>query len=165
MSAVGASRNPIQEGFQVSSSGNGKSDVVEMITQRIKNHGLSKSEIASSAGIDQRVLEMLIEGKTKLPINKVRPLAEALGVEPATFLRVVMQEYMPETYAAVCDVISAEFLSDFERDALDAVRQVSGQGQEGVCITRSEPLHIVSVPAWEKRAENKPSDRGQEVQS
>lgn len=140
----------------------GHISVADFIGQRLKASGRSASEVSASCGWDKpNVLELITQGRLKLPINKVRLLADALGVSPANLLRLTMREYMPETYEAVREVLECEFLSDFERDALDACRHVSGDGQVDICITRSDPLVIVTVPVWEKRTKSEPNTPGE----
>lgn len=85
--------------------------VAQYLEQQIALSPKSQKEIAAEVGYDKpNVMSMLKLGTTKVPINKVGPLAKALGVDPVYFMRLVMTEYMPETWSAIEEVLGAERL-------------------------------------------------------
>jgi hypothetical protein len=125
-----------------------KMPVAAFVAKKIEQSGLALTDVAAKCGWQSAAaLQLIIDGRTKLPVNMVRPLAEALGVSPANLLRLVMQEYMPETYKAIVDVLDLESLSQFENEALEAIRLVSRNGEHSLCISRSERLVIVEAPS------------------
>ena len=132
--------------------------VASFIRERLNASGLSAHAVASAAGWEsETILELIMEGRTKLPVNMVRPLAETLGLSAATLLRLVMQEYMPETYREVVQILDCDVLSAFERDALEAVRHVSRNGEHPICISRSERMVIVGLPSASTSAAGSPA--------
>ena len=132
--------------------------VASFIRERLNASSLSAHAVASAAGWgSETVLELIMQGRTKLPINMVRPLAEALGVSPATLLRLVMREYMPETYREIVQILDCDVLSAFDRDALEAVRHVSRNGEHSICISRSERMVIVGLPSASASAAGSPA--------
>ena len=48
---------------------------------------------------------MMRQGQTKLPVSKVSAFAKALKVDPAHLLRIVMSEYLPETWEAIQELV------------------------------------------------------------
>lgn len=67
---------------------------------------------------------MFKQGKTKIPINKAGPLAKAVGADPAHFVRIAMQEYMPDALAAVEEHLGL-MLSTNERHLIEAFREAT----------------------------------------
>jgi hypothetical protein len=53
---------------------------------------------------------MFKQGNTKLPLKRIGPLAKALEVDPAHPLRLVMLEYMPETWESIADILQSTLL-------------------------------------------------------
>lgn len=74
--------------------------VKQLIAVAIATSGKTQTEIAREIGIDQpNLVSMLKSGRSKLPINRVRAFANAVGIDPKPFMSRVLQEYMPETWA------------------------------------------------------------------
>lgn len=64
--------------------------------------GKSQKQIAEKVGFPKaNVLTMLKHGSTRIPINRVPALARSLGVDPARFMRLVLEEYSPEILEAI----------------------------------------------------------------
>jgi len=83
-----------------------KITVAEYLTKQIELCGKPQHEIASEAGFNKpNIITMLKQGKTKLPIAKIGPMARSLGVDPVYLFRLCMQEYEPETWAALEETI------------------------------------------------------------
>lgn len=61
----------------------------------IDESGKTQEEIAKAVGFDKPIVITLMRlGQVKVPINKIRPLAEVLGcVDPGHFLRLALIEY------------------------------------------------------------------------
>lgn len=103
--------------------------VAEYLTQQINLSGKSQVEIAQEVGYDKaNVITMFKQGKTRLPINKAPAFAKALGVDPVHMLRLVMNEYSPETWAVIDKYIGKSLVTESEAAILDIVRE-SMQGQ------------------------------------
>ena len=100
--------------------------VAQFISQRIDESDKSQRDIAAESGFDNpNVLTMLKQGLTKVPLRRVGALAKALNVDPAHLLRLVMGEYMPDTWAAVEDVLGGTMLTKNERELIACYRRVS----------------------------------------
>jgi transcriptional regulator with XRE-family HTH domain len=101
--------------------------VAEYVKQQIALNDKSQREIAEQAGFEKpNVLSMIKTGNTKLPIARVGPLAKALGVDPAYLLRLVLSEYLPDTYQAVESLIGQSLVSKGELEIVKAMRKAAG---------------------------------------
>lgn len=99
--------------------------VAVYLTRAIAASGKLQREIAQDLGYDHpNVVTMIKQGKTKLPINKIGPIAKALDLDPMELLQIAMAEYMPDTWDAIKDIISSTSLSADERRLLIAYRQL-----------------------------------------
>ena len=78
--------------------------VAEYISAQLEACGKSQKKVAKEAGFtNPNILTMIKQGLTKLPIKRVNDLAEALGVNKAKLMRMVLQEYQPEILEAIED--------------------------------------------------------------
>lgn len=101
--------------------------VAQYLTAQIAVCGRDQVEIAKDLGYPKpNMISMLKTGATKLPLNKVGPMAKALGVDPAFLFRVVMKEYLPDSYDSILTIMNAAPVSENELEILAAVRDVNG---------------------------------------
>lgn len=76
--------------------------VAEFLDQALAISGKTQREIAAEVGwAKPNVISMMKQGLTKVPLDKVPALAKACGVDPAVFVRIAMNEYMPEVWRVV----------------------------------------------------------------
>lgn len=100
--------------------------VAQFISQRIDDSVKSQREIAAEAGFENpNVLTMFKQGLTKIPLRRVGALARALDIDPAHLLRLVMNEYTPDTWAAVEDIFGGAMLTKNERELIACYRRIS----------------------------------------
>ena len=79
-----------------------KITVAEYLTAQIEICGKSQKQIAEEVGFPKaNVLTMLKHGTTRIPIHRVPALARSLGVDPARFMRLVLEEYQPAILEAI----------------------------------------------------------------
>lgn len=101
--------------------------VAAYIKLQIAVSGVSQKEIAEALGYDNpNVITMFKQGKTKVPLNKVGPLATVLGVDPVHLLRLVMTEYCPDTWQAIQHLIGRSLISTNEMALIEVVRKACG---------------------------------------
>lgn len=127
--------------------------VADYIGQQILLSGKAQREIAAEIGYDKpNVITMFKQGTTKVPMNKVALLAKSLGVDPLHLLRLVMSEYMPETWAIISDILKAEdTMTQSEAKILSIVRN-SANGQDVMPETDEEVLELMNlVDGWRER--------------
>ena len=100
--------------------------VAEYLADQIEKSPKSQLEIAAEAGFETpNIITMFKQGKTKIPLNRVGPLAIALGINPRHLLRRVLEEYMPETWHAVEESLGHLILSHDEEQLVLTSREMS----------------------------------------
>jgi hypothetical protein len=106
---------------------NRKVTVAQYVEQQIALSNKTQKQIADEIGYDKaNIITMIKTGATKLPINKVGPLARALHVDPAHLLRLVMEEYLPETWETIQGIVGQSLLSDGEVEVLRVIHEAAG---------------------------------------
>jgi hypothetical protein len=104
--------------------------VAQFISTKIKESGKSQIEIAQACGWPKpNMVTMCKQGKTRLPIDKIGPLAKVLEVEPVYLFWLVMQEYYPATLREIEDVIRGVMLNEHERAIIETYRDLT-HGQD-----------------------------------
>ena len=82
----------------------------------------TQREIAAEIGYDKpNIITMFKQGITKVPLTKIAPLARALRVDPVYMMRLALNEYAPETLAAIEDVMGV-MVSTNEKEILEVIR-------------------------------------------
>lgn len=105
---------------------NNHQSVAEYLADQIDQSPKSQLEIAQEAGFDTpNIITMFKQGKTKIPLIRVGPLAIALGINPRHLLRRVLEEYMPETWHAVEQSLGHLILSHDEEKLVLVSREMS----------------------------------------
>lgn len=104
-----------------------KITVAEFVAQQLALSDLTQREVAERLGYDRpNFITMIKQGQSKLPINKAPLLAKTLGLDPAHFLRIVLQEYSPEIWAAIEEVYESRerpLLTADEAEIIKIVRE------------------------------------------
>lgn len=101
-----------------------KITVAEYITAKIDLCGKSQMEIAREAGFSKpNIITMIKQGKTKLPMAKIGVVAKAMGVDPLFMFQLCMNEYDPETWAAISEyILKQPFVTANEMEIIELVR-------------------------------------------
>ena len=121
-----------------------KPTVAEYLAAQIALSGKSQADIAREVGYERsNVVNMMKQGTLKLPITKVGAMAKALGVDPVHLLRLTMTEYMPETMAAVEQIMGRALLTESEQRILEVVRKAAA-GRE-VRLDREKERQLADV--------------------
>ena len=66
--------------------GGGVMDAAMKIRKYIDENGLKQSYVAEKAGINNAVLNAILNGKTKLTVERLEIISKALGKQPEFFL-------------------------------------------------------------------------------
>lgn len=105
-----------------------KITVAKYLEQQLALCGKSQREVSQEIGYtNPNIMTMLKTGATKVPLNKVGLLAKSLGVDPAYMLRLVANEYMPDTWEAIEEILGKEnLMTDQDRMIAVFVRDVAG---------------------------------------
>ena len=87
--------------------------------------GKTQKQIAQEVGYRKpNLLSMMKNGDTKIPIDKIPLIARACGVDEKHFLRIALEEYMPENWKVIRDTLAADLVSDQEMELVRAFREV-----------------------------------------
>lgn len=109
-----------------------KLKVSQVLTQHIetvtKSGDKTQRDIATEIGYDKpNIVTMFKQGQANLPINKVALMAKALYIDPAYLMRLCLQEYMPEAYEVIEEImgVGVTFTKN-EMDLIKLVRKGTG---------------------------------------
>jgi len=99
--------------------------VAEYLTQKIAESGKTQRVIAEECGFDSpNIITMFKKGDTRLPINRVESLANALEIDPAYLLRLVMLESMPDAWESIEWIMKGSVLTPAELRLVSVFRQL-----------------------------------------
>lgn len=127
--------------------------VAEYVSQQITMSGKAQKDIAAELNYDKpNIITMIKQGKTKIPMDKITEFAKALEVDQIHFLRIVMREYWPRTWAALEETIgSHRLVSESEVKLLEIIREAS-QGIDVMPKSDDERNELRSLVAkWSER--------------
>jgi transcriptional regulator with XRE-family HTH domain len=86
----------------------------------------SQREIAAEVGYDKpNMLSMIKYGDSRVPLDKIPPLAKALEVEVAHLFRLALEQYWPELHKTLADV-GIDALTKGEAEVIKIVRKSVG---------------------------------------
>ena len=129
--------------------------VAEYLAQQIVLSGKSQKDIAREVGYEKpNVITMMKQGATKIPIVKVGPLARALDVDPAYFLRLVLSEYMPETWAAIEETLDGTILTRNELLLIREYRRRTGNTDPIPSLRSEVKVPLLTVKALPAESED-----------
>ncbi len=106
--------------------------VAEFLTYHIDNHSKTQREIALELGYQKsNMITMFKQGLTRLPLDKVGPLANALGIDSGALFYMVLREYMPNTLDALKPIMQRLELSPEEAKLIDDWRLIKSLTIDG----------------------------------
>lgn len=114
---------------------------------------LSMASIAKQVGFNSHVmLSMIRHNKVRLPINKVYPLARAIGVKELELLEMVLNEYNPELWDTLGPVLKNAPRSENEMALMNLIRE-SAEGEDVFPTNAKEMKQFTDcVKQWKKSA-------------
>lgn len=91
----------------------------------IEASGKSQTEIAHELGYPKpNIISMAVNDKARLPIEKCKDFAKAVGAEPQSFYLFMLREYMPGIANSIEDALG-HMVSPLEAAMLDTIRDAS----------------------------------------
>lgn len=119
----------------------------EFIADRLACIDKTQRQVAEECGFNKpNIITMFKKGSTKIPTNRIGPLAKALGADPAHLLRLVMTEYLPETWEAIEETMQSTILTANELKLIRVYREVTGDNDaEAVVINRDAVIAIIAA--------------------
>lgn len=98
--------------------------VADYINWQVNLCGKKQLEIAEQAGFAKpNMITMLKQGKTKVPLEKIGALARALEVDPVHLFKLVLAEYLPETYSEITKMFGQPVLTQNEIELVEVIRE------------------------------------------
>lgn len=136
----------------VAVSGKTKS-VAEYVTNQINACGKSQIQIAEEVGFEKpNVITMIKQGKTKVPVSKIGSMANALEVDPIFFLKLCMQEYMPDFLDTIVSITEQPIITANELELIKAVRAINGDDPKlGSTTARAELKAFITSATGKKQ--------------
>jgi cyanate lyase len=70
--------------------------IVKLLSKKIDlqlNRGKTFQEIAQEIGYKPKMLELLLDGTWKVPLDKVPQIAKSLNIEPRALFRLALQQF------------------------------------------------------------------------
>lgn len=99
-------------------------NVAEYISIQIGLCGKTQAEIAAQAGFEKpNIISMIKKGSTKLPLDKVGNFAKAIGVDAIHLFKLCMQEYQPDTWREIENIINQPVLTANEIEIIETIRR------------------------------------------
>lgn len=100
--------------------------IAALIAERQAHLNKSDEQITQEIGYaNTNIFVMMKRGTMKIPMHKISVLAPALSLDAAVLLRMVMEEYMPETLALVDALLVTPTLSANETELIASFRWLS----------------------------------------
>jgi hypothetical protein len=106
----------------------------------------TQPQIAQELGYNRaNIISMFKTGTTKVPINKLGPLAVALNADPGHMVRLGLETYYPETYAAIKEYLGP-IISPHEEEILAVIRKASKESDPKLTPAIREGLQKLFAP-------------------
>lgn len=91
------------------------SPTAQMLAKAIEDSDLTQRDISDRVGFKYpNSLTMMSQGLTKVPLDRIPALSQALGMNQTRFLLVAVEEYHAGVYEVLCDTLGLPF-SDAEQ--------------------------------------------------
>jgi transcriptional regulator with XRE-family HTH domain len=89
------------------------SQVARFIQRRIEETGQTQKDIAFKVGFEKpNIITMIKQGKTRLPLDKIGLMANALETDPAQLFHMCMEEYQPATWKVIAPFMEGALTKD-----------------------------------------------------
>lgn len=106
-----------------------ESAVAKYIAKIIDTNGINQRDIADAVGWENpNMVSIIKRGGTKIPLDRVFPLARALELDPMDLFVRVMSEYHPGVWDEVKQYITGWILTQSEQSLVKAYRKKVAHG-------------------------------------
>lgn len=125
----------------------GSTSVADFIADRLAAIDKTQRQVAEECGFDTpNIITMFKQGTTKVPLNRIGPLAKAIDADPAFLLRLAMNEYFPDTWNEIEEIMRSTILTANELELVRAYRHATGDNDAvPVVINRDAVIAIVAA--------------------
>jgi transcriptional regulator with XRE-family HTH domain len=114
--------------------------VAEYLTAMINVSGVKQADLAKAVGYGPvNMITMIKQGKSKVALDKVIPLAKALGVDPAYFLRIWFNQEQPKAWEEIEKVLGLALTAN-EIEIIDLIRETSDNSNPRMTDTQMDAI-------------------------
>lgn len=100
--------------------------VADFINHQINVSGKSQAMIAKEVGFERpNIISMIKLGATKLPIDKIIPMARALNIDRVFMMKLALEEYMPGFWDGISSLLEQPIITNNEIKLLLATRAIN----------------------------------------
>ena len=104
--------------------------ITAIIMMRQAELGISDEELCKAVDIEKvKIWQMIKEGQLRVPLNRIRQLADALGLVPFDLLRLSLKETHPDLLKTIDDARCQMQLTDTEKNLIMHLRGLCGDAQ------------------------------------
>lgn len=121
--------------------------IADFIVDRLAESDRTQREIAAECGFESpNIITMLKNGSTKVPLNRIGALAQALNADPAHMLRLAMLEYMPDTWENIETTLRSTLLTSNELKLIWEYRSATGDADpKAIVIKRDSVIGVLQL--------------------
>jgi transcriptional regulator with XRE-family HTH domain len=110
----------------------GRMCVGDLIDYWLVNRGMTQKELAEKVGFPRpNFVSMIVKGHAKLPLERVKATADALGISSTYLMRLVLGEDHPELLK-VMEEVFGHMVTGNEFAIISHIREVSGYSDPGL---------------------------------
>ncbi|MGV2866428.1 hypothetical protein [Achromobacter sp. AGC39] len=105
-----------------------KFQTANYFNQLLKKSSITQTELAHQLGYENsvQIISLWKTKRSKIPIAKVEQIAKVLEGDAQVFLTLALQEYYPEVWSVIENVMGAKFVTPAELNILNCVRERAG---------------------------------------
>ena len=123
-----------------------RTTVADFLADRLAESDKTQRQIAEECGFEtSNIITMFKTGATKLPLNRIGPLAKSLEVDAAHLLRLVMLEYFPDTWEAIENIMQSTVLTANELLLIRAYRLATGDNDAAPVLINHDAVIAIVV--------------------
>jgi len=104
----------------------------------------SQADVASAAGFKNvNMLSLIKSGSTRLPLDRVPALAQALDVDPARLLQLALEQWAGSAAARTFDDIFETVVTRNEAGWLEVIREASGNTDPAITTRARSAIRAI----------------------
>jgi hypothetical protein len=98
------------------------------MAQLVEMTGETRTAIAAKSGFKRpNILSMILNGQTRLPLDKIHPFARAVGADPDHLARLCLEAYEPDVFKLIQSMFATaeDAVTPAEWQVIRAIREAS----------------------------------------
>jgi hypothetical protein len=119
--------------------------IVEFVNDALAASPKTQKEIADEMGLENsNVITMYKNGTSRIPLNRTKSFAIAVGVDPLFLMRLALIEYYPEVHSILESVLPAPILTKNEEALIKSFRKMTDYSDPPFLFTSNETKVVAS---------------------